>query len=54
MILELADIRILPGQRAGLEETIARAPSTVASQAQRMFFAQPPRVEPFELFGKPG
>lgn len=51
MILELSDIRILPGQRAGFEEAIARAPSTVVGQAQGMFSSQPPRVEPFELVG---
>ncbi len=36
MILELADIRILPGQQAGFEEAITRALTTVASQAQGM------------------
>ena len=34
MILELADIRILPGQNAAFEEAIQRGLSTVASQAQ--------------------
>ncbi len=33
MILEIADIRIIPGQQAAFEEAIARALSTVASQA---------------------
>jgi len=58
MILELADIRILPGQRAGFEETIARAPSTVAiafithsADIRRILdpievAAQPPRIAP--------
>ena len=36
MILEIADIRIHPGQQAGFEEAIARALSTVASQATGM------------------
>ena len=34
MILEIADIRILPGQNAAFEEAIQRGLSTVASQAQ--------------------
>ena len=34
MILEIADIRILPGQNAAFEEAIHRGLSTVASQAQ--------------------
>jgi heme-degrading monooxygenase HmoA len=34
MILELADIRIPPGQNAAFEEAIQRGLSTVASQAQ--------------------
>jgi heme-degrading monooxygenase HmoA len=33
MILELADIRIQPGQQAAFEEAIARGLSTVISQA---------------------
>ena len=49
MILELSDIRILPGQQLGFGEAIARAVSTVVSQAQGMFFATPPLVEPFVL-----
>ncbi len=36
MILEIADIRIAPGQQAAFEEAIARALSTVASQASGM------------------
>ena len=36
MILEIADIRISPGQQAGFEEAIARALATVASQANGM------------------
>ena len=36
MILEIADIRIQPGQNAGFEEAIQRALATVASQAQGM------------------
>ncbi len=34
MILELADIRILPGQQAAFEEAIARGLSTVAIRAK--------------------
>jgi heme-degrading monooxygenase HmoA len=34
MILEVADIRIQPGQNAAFEEAITRALATVASQAQ--------------------
>ena len=34
MILELADIRILPGQNAAFEEAIERGIATVASRAQ--------------------
>ena len=34
MILELADIRIQPGQNAAFEEAIQRGLATVASQAQ--------------------
>ncbi len=34
MILELADIRILPGQNAAFEEAIQRGLNTVASQAK--------------------
>jgi len=34
MILELADIRIQPGQNAAFEEAIQRGLSTVASQAR--------------------
>lgn len=34
MILELADIRIQPGQQAAFEEAMARGLSTVASLAQ--------------------
>ena len=34
MILEIADIRILPGQNAAFEEAIQRGLSTVASPAQ--------------------
>ena len=34
MILELADIRIVPGQQAAFEEAILRGVSTVISQAQ--------------------
>lgn len=34
MILELADIRIQPGQQAAFDEAIARAISTVASKAK--------------------
>ena len=33
MILEVADIRIQPGQNAAFEEAITRALATVASQA---------------------
>ena len=33
MILEIADIRILPGQNAAFEEAIQRALSTVVSRA---------------------
>ena len=36
MILEIADIRIAPGQQAAFEEAIARALTTVASQASGM------------------
>lgn len=36
MILEIADIRINPGQQAAFEEAIERALSTVASQAKGM------------------
>ena len=34
MILELADIRIAPGQQAAFDEAIARGVATVASKAQ--------------------
>ena len=34
MILELADIRIHPGQQAAFEDAVARGLSTVASRAQ--------------------
>ena len=34
MILELADIRIRPGQQAAFDEAIQRAISTVASKAK--------------------
>jgi heme-degrading monooxygenase HmoA len=36
MILEIADIRILPGQQAAFEVALQRALTTVASQAQGM------------------
>ena len=36
MILEIADIRIAPGQQAAFEDAIARALSTVANQASGM------------------
>lgn len=36
MILEIADIRIKPGQQAGFEEAIQRALTTVASRAKGM------------------
>jgi len=36
MILEIADIRIQPGQNAAFEEAIQRALTTVASQAAGM------------------
>ena len=36
MILEIADIRVLPGQQAAFEEALQRALRTVASQAQGM------------------
>ncbi len=36
MILEIADIRIQPGQNAAFEEAIQRALATVASQAAGM------------------
>ena len=36
MILEIADIRIHPGQQAGFEEALTRALSTIASQATGM------------------
>ena len=36
MILEIADIRIVPGQQAAFEEALARALTTVASQASGM------------------
>ena len=36
MILEIADIRIAPGQQAAFEEALARALTTVASQARGM------------------
>ena len=36
MILEIADIRIPPGQNAAFEEAIQRAASTVAAQAAGM------------------
>jgi heme-degrading monooxygenase HmoA len=36
MILEIADIRIAPGQQAAFDEAIARALSTVASRAKGM------------------
>ena len=34
MVLEIAEIRIAPGQQAAFEEAIQRALATVASQAQ--------------------
>ncbi len=34
MILEVADIRITPGQQAGFDEALVRALTTVAAQAQ--------------------
>jgi heme-degrading monooxygenase HmoA len=34
LVLEIADIRIQPGQNAGFEEAIQRAIDTVASRAQ--------------------
>ena len=40
MILEIADIRIQPGQNAAFEEAIARAIDTVASKAQGFRRAQ--------------
>ncbi|MCY7314903.1 MAG: antibiotic biosynthesis monooxygenase [Rubrivivax sp.] len=40
MILEIADIRIHAGQNAGFEEAVARALSTVVSQAHGMRRAQ--------------
>ena len=36
MILELADIRIAPGQQAAFEEAIQRALTTVAARAKGM------------------
>ncbi len=36
MVLEIADIRILPGQNAAFEEAVQRALATVASQAAGM------------------
>ncbi len=36
MILEIADIRITPGQQAAFENALQRALDTVASQAQGM------------------
>ncbi len=36
MILEIADIRIAPGQQAAFEEAIARGLTTVAARAQGM------------------
>ena len=36
MILELADIRIVPGQQAAFEEAIARGLATVAARAEGM------------------
>ena len=36
MILEIADIRILPGQQAGFDEAIQRALATVIAQARGM------------------
>ena len=36
MILEIADIRIKPGENAAFEEALQRALATVASQAQGM------------------
>jgi len=36
MILEVADIRIAPGQQAAFDEAIQRALSTVVSQAKGM------------------
>lgn len=36
MILELADIRIQPGQQAAFEEALQRALATVASRAKGM------------------
>jgi heme-degrading monooxygenase HmoA len=36
MILEIADIRIAPGQQAAFEEAIQRGVTTVASQAKGM------------------
>ena len=36
MILEIADIRIAPGQQAAFEEAIQRALATVASKAKGM------------------
>ena len=39
MILEIADIRIHPGQQAAFDEALQRAIATVASQAQGMLGA---------------
>ena len=36
MILEIADIRVLPGQQTAFEEALQHALNTVASQAQGM------------------
>jgi heme-degrading monooxygenase HmoA len=36
MILEIADIRIAPGQQAAFDEALQRALATVASQAKGM------------------
>jgi heme-degrading monooxygenase HmoA len=36
MILEIADIRIKPGQQSAFEEAIGRAAATVVSQAKGM------------------
>jgi hypothetical protein len=63
VILEIADIRIPPGQNAAFEAAIDKGLKTVASRAQGFqgalftewraivgpFFAQPPLVEHFQL-----
>ncbi len=61
MILEIADIRIAPGQNAAFEAAIQLGLSTLARRAPGFkraivgpFFAAPPVVEHFHLVGEVG